>query len=122
MKLIIAGSRSFNDRNLLFRTVDNLREKYHISEIVSGTARGADSFGEEYGFENSIKVTEFSAEWDRYGKSAGVYRNKQMGDYADICICFYDGGSPGTKNMISVMKKLMKPCFVEMYNEDEDEW
>ena len=42
------------------------------------------------------------ADWDKYGKSAGYRRNKEMAEVADACICFWDGQSKGTKHMIDI--------------------
>jgi len=123
MKLIIAGSRNFNDYNLLKNEINNL--KYNITEIVSGTAKGADTMGEKYATEYNIKLTKFPAEWNTYGKKAGMIRNKVMGDYSDVCIAFWDSYSKGTKQMIDYMKKLKKPCIVVKYNDLDnldDEW
>ena len=40
------------------------------------------------------------ADWDKYGKSAGFIRNKEMVDIADAAIIFWDGDSKGTKDTI----------------------
>jgi hypothetical protein len=122
MKLIVAGSRDFSDYDLLQKSINEICNKYNITEIVSGTARGADSLGELYAKDNGILCSKFPAEWDRYGKSAGHKRNYDMAKYADIAIVFWDEKSRGTKNMIDTMKKLKKPLIVNLYKGDDDEW
>ncbi len=112
MKTIIAGCRGFNDYNLLKEKVDYYRKDHVISEVVSGTARGADYLGEEYANENGIPIKSFPADWDNYGKAAGPIRNRQMAEYADVLIAVWDGKSKGTNNMIIEMNKLMKPVFL----------
>ena len=119
MKLVVAGSRDFNDKKLLFEKIDLLRERFDITEIISGTAKGADSLGAEYGSENEIPVIEFPANWNKYGKGAGHIRNKQMADYCDLGIIFWDGASLGTKNMIITMKNLNKKCYIIRNNDSE---
>jgi hypothetical protein len=44
----------------------------------------------------------FPADWGTFGKRAGPIRNKQMLEEGkpDLVIAFWDGNSPGTKNMI----------------------
>ena len=74
-------------------------------EIVSGTANGADKLGEKYANDNGYPIKQFSANWDKYGKSAGYKRNAQMADYADTLIAFWDGKSRGTKHMIDLAKR-----------------
>lgn len=108
MKVIIAGSRYFNNYELLRQYVDhilqNVSQKESI-EIVSGGAKGADELGERYAIERGYKITRFPAEWNKYGRAAGPKRNEQMGDYADALIAFLDGESRGTKHMIEYAKK-----------------
>jgi predicted Rossmann fold nucleotide-binding protein DprA/Smf involved in DNA uptake len=56
MKVIIAGSRNFNDYNLLKSSCDNLLTQFTNIEIVSGTARGADKLGESLTFNLKINL------------------------------------------------------------------
>jgi len=74
-------------------------------EIVSGTARGADSLGAKYAKERGYTVKEFAPQWDKFGKSAGYKRNAEMADYADALIAFWDGESKGTNHMINLAKE-----------------
>jgi len=105
MKVIIAGSRNFNDYNLLKSSCDNLLTQFTNIEIVSGTARGADKLGERYAREKGYDIKEFPANWDKFGKSAGYIRNDEMAKYADMLIAFWDGASKGTKHMIDLANK-----------------
>jgi len=103
MKVIIAGSRDFNDYEFLCQKCDALLLNLETYiEIVSGTARGADALGEQYAIERGYPVKRFPADWDTYGKSAGYRRNEQMANYADALIAFWDGKSRGTKHMIDL--------------------
>ena len=115
MKVIIAGGRDFNNYDLLKTKCDKIFTKSKNLEIVSGKAKGVDSLGELYAKENDFPIKEFYADWNMYGKSAGVIRNSEMGDYADALIAFWDGKSPGTKHMIDYMKKLNKPTRIVYY-------
>jgi hypothetical protein len=102
MKVIIAGSRTFNDYELLKRVCNETLTT--ITEIVSGTANGADKLGERYAKEKGYSIKQFPADWNKHGKSAGYIRNKQMAEYADALIAFWDGKSKGTKHMIDLAK------------------
>ena len=104
MKIIIAGSRNFNDYNLLKTSCDNLLTQFTNIEIVSGTARGADKLGERYAREKGYSIKEFPANWN-LGKSAGYIRNDEMAQYSDMLIAFWDGTSKGTKHMIDLANK-----------------
>jgi hypothetical protein len=119
MKVIVAGSRSFNDVPLLYQTLDRLLQKnveIASAEIVSGRAKGADQLGEMYAAENNISLKLFPADWDTHGKKAGILRNTQMAEYADILIAFWDGKSRGTKHMILDMLAKGKPVHVELFS------
>lgn len=105
VKLIIAGSRDFNDYELLKSKLDKAKEYFGEFEVVSGRARGADLLGEKYAEENNLPIAEFPADWDTHGKKAGFMRNSDMADYADGCIVFWDGVSKGTQHMINLAKQ-----------------
>lgn len=106
MKVIIAGSRDFNNYALLKDKLSTILSTQTDVEIVSGTANGADKLGERYAKENNLPVALFPADWDKYGKKAGYLRNKQMAEYADALVCFWDGKSKGSKLMIELATEL----------------
>ena len=122
MKIIIAGSRGFSDFDLLKRYIDSFIFSTHdpdiasLHAIVSGTAPGADRLGEKYAKQRGFLCHKRPADWDKYGKSAGLIRNAHMANYADIAIVFWDGKSKGSKHMIITMRALNKPCFVVLYD------
>lgn len=103
--LIIAGGRDYRDYGNLNNRVNQFRRVYNLEDdsdltIISGGADGADRLGERYAKENKLQVMGFPANWEKYGKSAGPIRNAAMARAATHCICFWNGGSPGTKNMV----------------------
>ena len=105
MKVIIAGGRDFNNYETLYKLCDKVLSNQTEIEIVSGTANGADKLGEKYANEKGYVIKRFPANWEDFGKKAGIIRNREMADYADALIAFWDGKSRGTKNMIEVAKK-----------------
>jgi hypothetical protein len=105
MKIIIAGGRDFTDYALLKQKCGKILQRQTKIEIISGTARGADSLGEKYAKEMGYKVTRYFPNWKEHGKSAGIIRNIQMAENADACIVFWDGNSRGTKHMTGITKK-----------------
>lgn len=114
LKIIIAGSRTCTDYNILLKAIE--QAKPTITEIVSGCARGADELGELYAHVNKIPVKKFAAEWRTYGKSAGAIRNQKMANYADGLIALWDGKSTGTDNMIQIALRRLLPVFVYRYD------
>lgn len=119
-KVIVAGTRTFKDYDYLKETLDKILSKRLPNvEIVSGTAVGADKLGEQYAKEHNLNIKQFPADWNSYGKSAGPRRNKQMAEYADACVVFWDGKSKGTKSMIQFATELGLPIRVVHYETKE---
>lgn len=117
-RVIIAGTRTFSDYSLLAEYADKkLAEvsKRDSIEIVSGGASGADALGERYAKERGYYIRRFDAEWKRYGRAAGPRRNKQMAEYADALLAYWDGKSRGTKNMIELAKENGLKVGVKLY-------
>ena len=110
MKLIIAGSRSFTNYQLLCQTL--APERHRITQVLTGGARGADQLGFRWALKHHIRSRCFAADWERFGKSAGVRRNHQMAQAGDLLLAFWDGRSAGTRHMISCMQQLGKPVVV----------
>lgn len=110
MKTIIAGSRLITDYSVVKAAVEE--SGFKITEVVSGTASGIDRLGEQWAEEQNIPIKRFPAQWKKFGKSAGVIRNKEMGEYADAAIIIWDGVSKGTKNMIDIATALKLKMFV----------
>lgn len=118
-KLIIAGGRDFTDAQKMRHHLDQLCHGGELNEyavsIVSGMARGADMLGFQFARTHSVKCYQFPADWNQHGKAAGFIRNKQMGDFADGLLAFWDGESRGTKQMIEYMQSLNKPTYIIRY-------
>lgn len=102
-RVIIAGSRTApeNDKEIFLKVTAIINQLgFENVEIASGGAKGADKFAENYAKEMLLPFKLFKAEWDKYGKSAGVIRNKQMAEYATHLILIWDGKSKGSANML----------------------
>lgn len=114
--VIIAGSRDFNNYDLLDRICEYaLRGSENIT-IISGGARGADKLGEIFAKNHNHEVIVMNADWDKYGKSAGYRRNCDMAieatKYEDyLCIAFLINNSRGTNNMIDICERYSIPCI-----------
>jgi len=116
--VIIAGSRDFTDYEKLKKVCDFMlskKKETHKIVIVSGGARGADKLGEKYSEERGYGLQRYLANWEKNGKSAGYLRNLEMANVADACICFWDGKSKGTENMIKVAKERGLKTKVVLY-------
>ena len=110
MKLIIAGSRTFTDYQRLCQVL--APDRHRIAQVITGGARGADQLGYRWAWKHAIRHQLFRAEWERFGKSAGMRRNHQMAQAGDVLVACWDGQSPGTAHMIQCMEQLGKPVVV----------
>lgn len=106
INIIVAGTRTFRDYNLLKSKLDYLFQNLDKSkiEIVCGCCDGADTLGMKYAFENHFPVKFFEADWSM-GKIAGPIRNEEMAKYADYLVLFWDGKSRGSYNMLLLAQK-----------------
>lgn len=104
LKVIVAGSRGFDNFELMERLLDMYFQNYSPDEIeiVSGGAKGADRLGERYARSRGMALKVMPADWNRYGKSAGYRRNESMVQYATHCVVFWDGESRGTQHTIDL--------------------
>ena len=86
MKLIIAASRRFRDYQLRCQVL--APERPRITQVITGDARGAEQLGYRWAWKHAIRDQLFRADWERFGKSAGVRRNYQMAQAGDVLVCF----------------------------------
>ena len=105
MKVAVIGSRSISaiDISMYISSGD---------EIVSGGAVGVDSIAAEYAKKNGLKLTVFLPQYEEYGRAAPIMRNKEIVDYADKIVAFWDGRSKGTLSVIKYAQKIGKPYVI----------
>jgi predicted Rossmann fold nucleotide-binding protein DprA/Smf involved in DNA uptake len=105
MKIAIIGSRSIAVNNIGDYIMD-------CEEIVSGGAVGIDTCAMEYAKKKKLKLTVFLPQYERYGRAAPIIRNKEIVNYADRVVAFWDGKSKGTLSVIKYAQKVGKPCEI----------
>lgn len=114
-KVIIAGSRSFSNFELMKEKCDRIlsrKNHTHDIHIISGTANGADKCGEDYAKKMGYGIMYFPADWKAHGKRGGIIRNAEMLRNADAVIVFWDGTSKGSQHMISISEENGIPLRV----------
>lgn len=109
MKIAIVGSRNWNDFQAINHFIASLP---HDTLIVSGGARGVDSIAEACAVHHGLDVLVFEADWNQYGKSAGMIRNADIVKASDIVVAFWDGVSKGTANTIERASNAKKPVYI----------
>jgi len=111
MKVIIAGSRTCDDKNIVWKALNET--KFDITELISGGAIGVDRLGEEWAKSKNIPVKvyrpHYGIENPRY---APLLRNTDMAKNGDALIAIWKDQTRGTAHMIQCMKDLGKPIEV----------
>jgi len=113
MKIAIVGSRDYPTRSEVEAFVYVLPQD---TEIVSGGARGVDTWAQLAAVKRGLKVTIFKAAWHIHGKGAGFWRNHDIVAYADKIVAFWDGESRGTAHTIQLAKDASKPVDIHVCN------
>jgi hypothetical protein len=113
MKVIVAGSRTIKDKDLVWKALDET--KFEITELISGGAQGVDQIGEAWARSKNIPIKvykpHYAIENPRY---APLLRNTSMAQDGDALIAIWKDKSRGTEHMIGCMRALNKP--VEIIN------
>lgn len=106
VRVIVAGSRLYNNYNEFFPLMDEFYEmlllKYPGKKIVFVTgkaSRGPDDMIIRWCKHYNRPWVEFAANWDEHGKRAGFIRNDEMGEVGTDCIVFWDGLTKGSAHM-----------------------
>ena len=106
MRVLICGDRNWSDEKVIEKVIIELPV---TTVIIQGGARGADSIAEKIARQRGMDVLTFRAEWEKYGRSAGPIRNREMliEGMPDLVIAFHQDleHSKGTKNMVEQARK-----------------
>ena len=122
MKLIVTGGRDYNNYELVDKVLTQVYNEMFPNQIVAvvqGNAKGADALGKRWALANNIPCEEFDADWQRYGKAAGVMRNQEMLDESQPCVVVAFPGGRGTFDMMRRTKQAGVELSVVKDQEDE---
>lgn len=126
--LLIAGSRTFTDYELMDRKLSKILDRVGVEfsqiVLVHGGARGADSLADRLAHKCGWEVKVFPADWNQFGKSAGYRRNREMHEFLAKhknrgCVCFWDGKSRGTQHNFELCKEFGTPLRVIRFDKEE---
>jgi len=118
--VIVAGSRDIGPEHTL--EIWSMIWRYHcdtpITELISGGARGIDTYAAQWAIQHGIPLKTMKADWNQFGKSAGYRRNVEMANEADALLAIWDGESKGTRHMIDIAKKKGLIVTIEEFQYD----
>lgn len=113
-KIAVVGSRDYSDRRQVEDYIDSLPPD---TVIISGGARGVDTWAVLRARKRRMDVIVLNANWTKHGKAAGMIRNAEIVNQADKVVAFWDGSSAGTLNTINRATKAGK--FVKSFSPGE---
>jgi hypothetical protein len=127
-RLGVTGGRDYENQFRVFTEINEFRKTHiGVTTIVTGDARGSDWCAREYAKTNKLKLDEKKADWSDmsdpcvkkinkhggyYNALAGFKRNEVIAGSIDFLLCFWDGRSPGTRDMIDRATKKGVPVLV----------
>jgi hypothetical protein len=113
-QVLVCGSRDSGDpehaRMEIHKRLQALPEG---TTILHGGAHGVDMWVDAIAYGLGIKTRVYLADWEHYGRSAGILRNNDMLDLKpNLVIAFWNGFSRGTRHTISEARKRGIPVEV----------
>ena len=116
----VSGSRSVRDYDLVHTALTNVFESIMVEDgvrvrVIVGDAEGVDAhvitFCETYGVPYEV----YPAEWDVHGNGAGIVRNSDLVEDADVYVTVWDGESSGTEDVLRKTFKSVMKGELELY-------
>jgi len=101
MNLLVTGGRDFTDKDRIWKALDWVHAKYTIECLFHGAARGVDTICADWSVSRRTHRAAAQAEWDVYGKKAGIIRNQKMLDWNPDYLIAFPGGR-GTGHMVRI--------------------
>lgn len=105
----ICGSRSIDILN-----ISRYIRSSSPGKNVSGGANGVDLIAEKWAKNHNIDFVAYLPNYKLFGKKAPLERDKDMVDFSDVVIAFWDGKSSGTAYTIRYAIRMNKKVFVHL--------
>ena len=114
--LLICGGREWTNYGVVERELEAIHREFVVNLVIHGGARGADTLGGRAAKALRIPVRVYMADWERYGKAAGIRRNYEMlrQGNPDHVLAFHSdlGKSKGTKHMLEIAEGAGVPTHL----------
>lgn len=103
-RILVCGSRLWKDLEPIRLVLSQHNPADTV--VIHGAARGADRIAGMLASIQGFRVESYPADWDRYGRAAGMIRNRQMLDTGiDTVYAFPIGESRGTWGCINEARR-----------------
>lgn len=115
VRILITGSRDWDNKGVISDALLPYEEdSTFVPTLVSGACKtGADVIAENIAEKWGWVVERHPANWNKYGKKAGMIRNDEMVKLgADICFAFIKDGSLGASMTANRALKAYIPLVI----------
>jgi hypothetical protein len=106
MRVLVCGGRSYFNRPLIFAKLDGLQAELWptggIELVIHGGATGVDSLAAAWASIRHVPAQAFPADWEAWGRSAGMRRNGQMLKEGRPGLVLAFPGGKGTAGMVQL--------------------
>jgi len=112
VRILVCGSRTWIDGGVREGALRRVCAAYDPQAIVivHGAAQGADLLAAKFAARHNLQTERHPADWQRYGKAAGLIRNAEMvAAGADLCLAFIRDGSRGATHCADLAEKAGIP-------------
>jgi hypothetical protein len=112
LRVLVCGSREWAQPEPILRELELLPLG---TIVIHGDARGADRLAGQIAAELGFPVVARPAPWGRFGKGAGIIRNRQMlDDSPDVALAFLPSlaAARGTRHMVEIATEAGVPVKV----------
>ena len=92
MKLLITGSRKFDNYKVLKQAIEEVQKLQgeKITIVLHGGAKGADTLAQSWAEENKVPTQIIKPDYKKYnGNTAPLIRNKELVKLADCTLALY---------------------------------
>ena len=125
--ILVTGGRNYADTETFNIVLCYIYSKIQFTKIVHGGAQGADTLADLLGHCTNVPRSVYEADWKKYGKAAGMIRNREMLDKnedLDLVVAF--PGGKGTAGMIKLSKERNIPVIIivdsRTYYDTDNSW
>ena len=118
-KFMVCGSRTITDEKFVISEIEKCWAESLGAEpviVVEGEAKGVDSIAKSWAISKNFQLEPHKPDWKRFGRGAGIVRNKEMVEASDFVLILWDGSSKGTLSDIKLCEKLSKQNKVVTVN------
>ncbi|GII91148.1 bifunctional DNA primase/polymerase [Sinosporangium siamense] len=109
-RILVTGSRTWTDETTVRMALSEVRRDGAATLVSGACPRGADAIAESVWRSWGGPVERHPADWDTYGRAAGIRRNAAMVAMgADLCLAFIHNDSPGASHTARIAEAAGMP-------------